>query len=83
MFNKKIIKKEVSVLHFLLLTTSKVLIGIGIGLIIATYFWFAQPYWYLLILIGAAILIPTLYNLMKAEEKEEITLEKKLKKQRK
>jgi hypothetical protein len=78
--DKKIIKKEISVVHWLLLTTSKLLIGIGIGVIIATHFWYAQPYWYLIIIIGALILIPTLYDLMKFESKEEIILEKTLKK---
>ena len=80
MADKKTIKKEISVVHWLLLTTSKLLIGIGIGLIIATHFWYAQPYWYLLILLGAVILIPTLYNLMKIEKREEIQLKKRLKK---
>jgi hypothetical protein len=80
MLDKKLIKKEVSVLHFLLLTTSKLLIGIGLGLMIASHYWFAQPYWYLIILVGAIILIPTLYKLMAAEEKEEIVLKKRFKK---
>jgi hypothetical protein len=80
MLNKKMIQKELSVLDFLLLTTSKLLIGIGIGIIVATHFWFAQPYWYILIIAGAAILIPTLYCLMVVEEKKEISLKKKLKK---
>lgn len=80
MLEKKLIKKEVSVLNFLLLTTSKLLIGIGLGLIIASHYWFAQPYWYLIILVGAIILIPTLYKLTAAEEKEEIVLKKRLKK---
>lgn len=73
------IKKEISAVHWLLLTTSKLLIGIGIGIIIATHFWVAQPYWYLIILVGAVILIPTLYNLVKLEGKEEIKLKKRLK----
>jgi amino acid transporter len=78
--DKKLIKKEISALHWLFLTTSKLMIGIGIGMIFATYIWSAQPYWYLLILLGALILAITLYTLAKAEEKEEIVLKKKLKK---
>lgn len=80
MVNKKLIKREISAIHWLLLTTSKLLIGIGIGVIFATHFWYAQPYWYLIIIIGVIILIPTLYSLMKMEDKEEIILKKKLKK---
>ena len=79
MLNKKIIKKEISVLDFLLLTTSKLLIGVGIGLVIATHYYYVQPYWYLLVIFGAIILILTLYNLMKIEEVEEIRLKKRLK----
>ncbi|MGM5484199.1 MAG: hypothetical protein ACQER9_04775 [Nanobdellota archaeon] len=80
MKRKKLLKKEMSVLHFILMTTGKLLIGIGIGLVVATNFWFAQPYWYFIILIGAIILLPTLYSLFMVEEKEEKILEKKLKK---
>jgi type III secretory pathway component EscT len=80
MLNKKIIKKEISLFHFLLLTTSKLLIGIGLGLIIATYYWFIQPCWFLIILAGGIILLLTLYHLMKAEEKKEVKLISKLKK---
>ncbi len=80
MLSKKIIKREISVIHYFLLTTSKLLIGMGIGALVATHFWFAQPYWYLLIILGAAMLVPTLYFLMKAEVKEELKLRKKLSK---
>jgi hypothetical protein len=80
MLDKKIIKKEISVLHFLLLATSKLLIGIGIGLVIATHYWFIQPLWFLMIITGGAILIPTLYHLTKAEVREEVKLTGKLKK---
>lgn len=80
MLNKKIIKKEISVIHFILLLISKLLIGMGLGIIIASQFWHAQPYWYILIIVGAIILIPTLYTLMKCEVKEEVKLKKKLKK---
>jgi hypothetical protein len=77
--DNKIIIREISLLQFLLMTTSKLLIGIGLGLIIATNFWYAQPYWFLLIIIGAIILLPTLYSLMRIEGKKEISLIKKVK----
>lgn len=79
MLNKKIIKKEVSVLHYLLLTTSKVMIGVGIGLGIASYYLYLQPYWIIILVLGLAILLPTLYILTKIENKEEAKLQKKMK----
>ena len=80
LLKKKIIKKEISILHFLVMTTSKLLIGIGLGILIVNYYWFLHPYWYIIILIGSLILIPTLYYLTITEEKEEIKLKKELKK---
>ena len=77
--DNKIIIKEISLLQFLLMTTSKLLIGIGLGLIIATNFWYAQPFWFILIIAGAIILIPTLYSLMRIEGKKEIRLMKSIK----
>ena len=78
--DKKIIIKEVSLIHFLLLTTGKLMIGIGIGLMIASHYWYVQPYWFLVLILGLVILIPLLYRLMRAESKEEISLIKKIKK---
>ena len=78
--NKKLIKKEISAIHWLFMITGKLLIGIGIGVLIATHYWHAQPYWFLMILVGAAILIPTLLSIMKIEEKEELKLSKELRK---
>jgi hypothetical protein len=75
---KRMIKREIRVVHFLLLTTSKILIGVGIGLVLASYFWFAQPYWYFFILIGALILIPMLMVLMKDETVEERQLKREI-----
>ena len=83
MASKKFIKKEISTLNFFLLITGKLLIGIGLGVMIATHFYAAQPYWFLAIFAGAAILIPTLYKLSRAEAKKEIELEKKVKKRKK
>jgi len=78
MVNRKLIKKEISALHFLFLATSKLLIGIGIGLVIATHYYFIQPYWYLWIIVGVILLAPTLYYLMKEESQEELKLKRKL-----
>lgn len=80
MLNKKLLKKEITLLHYLILSTSKLLIGIGVGIAIASYYFFFQPYWYVLIIIGALMLFFMLYFLMKAEVNEEIKLEKKLRK---
>ena len=74
LFNKRIIGKEISLLHFLLLLTGKLFIGVGIGIMIASY---ALPYSFPLIFIGVLILLPTLYYLFKFEE--EIKLKRTLK----
>ncbi len=74
---KKIIKKEISLIHFLFLTTSKLAIGIGVGASISKV---AFPYSYPLVVLGVSILLPTLIYLMKEEKKEEDFLKKKLKK---
>jgi len=76
MLNKKIIKKEITLLQFLLLITGKLLIGIGIGISIAYY---ALPYSIPLIIIGVLILLPIFYSLFRVEAAEEKYLEKKLK----
>jgi len=78
MLNRKLIKREISTLHFLFLVTSKLLIGIGIGLVIATHYYFIQPYWYLWVIVGVVLLIPTLNYLMKEESQEELKLKNKL-----
>ena len=75
---KSFIKTEISIIHFLFLITSKLLIGIGLGVLLVTKVWFAQPYWYIIVLLGVLILIPSLYYLMKVEAKKEINLRKKI-----
>jgi hypothetical protein len=75
---KPFLKREITFLHFMLLATSKLLIGIAIGLILASSVWFVQPYWYLILIVGALILIPTLYVLMQDEKSEEDRLKKEL-----
>ncbi len=80
MLNKKIIRKEISVLQFILLLTSKLMIGVGIGLVLASYYLYLQPLWMIIIILGLLVLMPTLYFLMKAEAKEEISLKNKLNK---
>lgn len=77
--NKTLIKREVKVIHFIFLLTGKILFGIAIGLIFATKFWYAQPYWYLIILLAAGILIPTLRLLMREEYSKELELMRKRK----
>ena len=59
---KKIIKKEISLIHFIFLTTSKLAIGIGIGIHISNV---AFPYSYPFVVFGASLLLPTLIHLMK------------------
>ena len=44
MVNKKLIKREISAIHWLLLTTSKLLIGIGIGVIFAAFLRFLMHF---------------------------------------
>jgi F0F1-type ATP synthase assembly protein I len=73
---KKIILREISLVHFLLLATGKIFVGIGIGILITSY---ALPYSYPLIIIGVLILLPGFYNLFKLENFEESQLKKKLK----
>lgn len=80
MLNKKLIRKEISVLQFILLFTGKVMIGVGIGIALASYYLYLQPLWVIIIMVGLLILLPTLYFLTKLEAKEEIILKKKLKK---
>ena len=82
MTSKKLIKKEIKAIHWTLLVTSKLLIGIGIGMVIASHFWHSQPYWFIVLIIGATILIPTLYHLTRIEAEEEKELKKKLKKKK-
>jgi len=77
MLNKKIIKKEITLLHYIMLTTSKLLIGIGIGI------WIAQagfPYTVPIIMAGVLILMPSLYFLFKEEKIIDEKLEKDLEK---
>lgn len=77
MLKKKVIRKDVDVLHFMLMATSKLLIGVGIGLLIAVKFWYIQPYWALIILVGGILLFFTLYKLMSSEVKEESKLKRR------
>lgn len=73
MTKKSFIKKEITLFHFLMLTTSKLLVGAGVGLWI---FHAGFPYTYPLIVIGAVILIPSLYFLFKKEKIKDEKLEK-------
>ena len=73
---KKIIKKEITILHFFLLATGKLFIGVAIGIMIAQY---ALPYSFPLLVLGAAILLPVLYSLFKEENEEDKILRKEIK----
>lgn len=75
--NKKLIKKEISILHFILIFLSVGFIFAGILLKVLVY---ALPYSYPLIILGAVIVIPLFGYLMTTEEKEEIKLMKIVKK---
>lgn len=84
---KRLLKKEVTVLHLLLIGTSKLMMGIGLGLIIASKFWYVPVHFHNfglpLIFVGGVVLLITLYFLMKIEVKEETELESELKKKKK
>jgi len=73
-FQRTLIRRPVTVLHFIILLIAKVTIGIGIGLGIAqSYF----PYSYPFIFIGILILVPTVYSLTAAESWEEKAFRKR------
>ena len=78
MASAETIKKELSLLHVTLLTTGKLLMGIGIGIGIASHIFYAQPYWYVFILLGALVLLPVLYHILKAEAMTEEKLIRKV-----
>ena len=77
LLQKKIIRREISVLHFFLLLTGKLMMGISIGL---SFTEIAFPYSYPLFFLGISMVLPTLNYLMKEEIDEEKVLKKKLKK---
>lgn len=52
MLNNKLIRREISILDYLMLTTGKVLVGIGIGIVFVSHFFYAQPYWFVWIIAG-------------------------------
>ena len=76
LLQKIIIKKEIKLIHFLFLATSKLAIGIGIGMHFSKV---AFPYSFPLVALGASLFLPTLIYLMKEERKEEKVLKRKLK----
>lgn len=73
---KKLLQREIQTLDWTILVTAKILTGIGIGLLIATTFWYAQPYWYVFILAGGILLLLVLYRLLQAEVRTEEKLRK-------
>ena len=75
MLNKYWIKKEISIIHLIMLITSKLMVAISIGSMVAG---FTLPYSYLILLFGVFILVPALITLFKKEEKLEERLEHEL-----
>jgi len=80
---KALLKKEISAIHWLFLITGKLLVGVGIGIILATHVWFVQPYWYFLLLLGLIVVGLTLYNLERIEVKQETKLKARTEKKKK
>ncbi len=79
MASKLMIKKEISLIHLLMLLTSKLFIGISIGLSFSD---FALPYSYILFIIGFLLFLPNISFLFKEERIIEKKLKKKLKKKK-
>ena len=75
--NKKLLKREISILHCILIFLSLGFIFTGILLKILVY---ALPYSLPFIIVGAVIIIPLMAYLMTIEEKKEIKLLKIVKK---
>ncbi|MBU0470565.1 MAG: hypothetical protein KJ598_00965 [Nanoarchaeota archaeon] len=74
--NKLTLKREISLLHLLALLTSKLFIGISIGLFFSDL---AFPWSYPLLIIGVLIFLPAIYKLLKIETVTEKDLLKKVK----
>ncbi len=74
--NRLLIKKEISLVHLAALLTSKLFIGISIGLFFSDL---ALPWSYPILLVGVLIFLPAVYKLFKIETTEEKVLKKKLK----
>ena len=72
--------KCLSFLHLLMLLTSKLFIGLSIGLMFSD---FAFPYSYPILVIGIFIFLPAILKLFKKEKIAEEKLKKQLKKKRK
>ena len=79
MASKLMIKKEITLLHLLMLLTSKLFIGISIGLAFSD---FALPYSYVLFIFGFLLLLPNISFLFKEQRIIEKNLKKRLKKKK-
>lgn len=76
MLKKIWIKREISLIHLLMLLAGKLFIGISLGMVIAHVY---LPYTYPLMAIGILIFLPAIYFVFKEERDLEKDLEKKLK----
>lgn len=52
-----------------LLLTGKLILGVGFGVVIASHFYYAQPYWFILVLIGVLLIYPVLFSLYRFEQR--------------
>ncbi len=68
------IKREISYLNVLIFALGKLAIGIGIGIVLATKFLYIQPYWYVIFLVGAVLLLFSIHLLIKVSETAERSL---------
>lgn len=71
------LRREVSLLHYIMLLTSKIFILLSVILMAGN---FGLPYVYPLMIIGIIVFMPSLYFLFQKEAEEERTLENKISK---
>ncbi|MBU0456786.1 MAG: hypothetical protein ABH824_03370 [Nanoarchaeota archaeon] len=71
-----LIRKEITILHLLILLTGKLFIGLSIGLMFSDL---AFPWSYPILFVGVLIFLPGIYYLFKEETEAEISLESNLK----
>lgn len=70
------LRLELSALQLAFLVTGKLLIGVGAGLAFASHIWYAQPYWFVWVLLGAIVLVPTLIGLLVVEKDAFVRVQK-------
>ncbi|MBU1111849.1 MAG: hypothetical protein ABIG93_03070 [archaeon] len=80
MLKKIWIKREITLVHLLMLLAGKLFIGISVGMIISHVY---LPYTYPLMALGILIFLPSLYYAFKEERDLEKDLVEKLRKGKK